>query len=336
MTTPSPAPRPPLTEPTAFRRLIDEAATLSRQHFRALFVPIALPIVAIQVLYATVQVASMRQMGDFMTAMIEGDFSELLPVFGISFLAAIVMGALFALAITAALSGTANAVAGRPVNFASHWGHALKPRVLGTTLVLGFLVGLGYTCCILPGLFLATLWGFAISASVEDDLHGLAAMERSYQLTGHNPQGKWTTSPRFKIFILLFVGWLLSTAISLMVQMPLQIVQQIMATRQAVGSPEEVFASDWWWLMVPNAALGALGSSLVLLYLGFGIALLYWDVRRRREGSDLETELQALDVPRHSLAVPPLPPVPPPPTQPDEPDEPDEPNEPNEPNEPVP
>ena len=332
--TSSPNPRPLLTEPIAFRRLIDEAATLSRQHFRALFVPIALPIVAIQVLYATVQVTNMRQMGDFMRSITEGDFSGLLPVFGISFLAAIVMGVLFAIASTATLSGTANATAGRPIRFASHWGHALKPRVLGTTLVLGFLLGLGYMCCLVPGIFLATLWGFTISATVEDDLRGFAAMERSYQLTGHNPQGKWTTSPRFKIFILLAVGWLLSAAISLMVQMPLQIVQQIMATRQAVGSPEEIFASDWLWLTVPNAALGALASSLVLLYLGFGVALLYWDVRRRSEGSDLEAELQALDVPRFTPSVAPVPPVPPvppaapPPLQPDELDEPDEPSEP--------
>ncbi len=305
MTTELPTRIPALDEPIPFRRLIDEAGTLFRRHFRTLFLPIALPIVALQVVNATGQIAYLRQMNDLMISMREGDLAGMAPFFGYSCLATVLAMVLLGLANAAAFSGTANAVAGRPIHFASHWGHTFKPRVLVTVLMLSLSLTLGYICCLLPGILLTTLWGFAISATVEDDLYGSKALARSYQLSGHNPQGEWTSSPRFKIFVLLVVGWILSTAVSLLMQMPLQIVQQIMTTRQAVGSPEEVFASNWFWLSVPNAALGALGSSAVLIYLGFGLALLYWDVRRRSEGSDLEAELEALEVPQFSAGLPP-------------------------------
>lgn len=293
-----PVPPPPLDEPLPFRRLIDKAGALTRQHFKTLFLPIALPLVVMQVVMAAIQVANLPRMGELMVDLSAGDFAAVLPMLRTSCLTGLVVAAMFSLVNTAALSGTANAAAGRPITLASHWGHALKPRVLATGLLFGFLVGFGYLFLILPGIILGTLWGFAVTVTVEDRLHGFAALARSYRLSGYNPQGTLTSSPRFKLFVLVIVGWVLSIAASLALQAPLQILQQIMTTRDAISAPEEMFASDWFWLAVPNAALGALGGSAVLLYLSFGVSLLYRDVRQRREGSDLKAELDALDVPR--------------------------------------
>jgi hypothetical protein len=302
MTTADPtAPAPAFEQPMAFRRLIDEAAKLSRQHFRSLFLPIAIPFAAVQVAVTVGQLSSYRNLGDMITGLEQDDPSALFSFFGVTCLVVLVAMVVYLLAVGAMLSGTANATYGRPIDFRSHWGHLLKPKVFFTLLLLGLVVGPGLLCCVLPGLALASLYGFAIIATVEDGTFGVSALQRSYELTGYNPRREWASSPRLKIFLLLVLGWILSFLVSLVLQVPLQILQQIMLARDAVdAAPEAMFASKWMWLTVPNAVLGALGSAAVWLYVGFGLALLYWDVRTRAEGGDLEASLDALDVPSFS------------------------------------
>jgi uncharacterized membrane protein len=309
---PSAAPaiaEPAIAEPMPFRRLIDEAGKLLRQHFRSLFLPLAIPFAALQVAATTVQLSTFRNLGDIMTGLGQGDWTAMISFLEVTFLFTLAAMVVYMLAVGAIISGTANATSGRPVRFATHWGHALKPRIAFTLLLLGLLLGVGFACCVLPGLLLASLFGFAIIATVEDGVSGVTAFQRSYELTGYNPRGEWTSSPRVKIAILLVLGWILSFLVSLVLQLPLQIVQQVLLTRDAVqGTPEAMFASKWMWLAIPNAVLGALGSTAVLLYVGFGLALLYWDVRSRAEGRDLEAALDALDVPRfEATSFPPLP-----------------------------
>lgn len=55
-----------------------------------------------------------------------------------------------------------------------------------------------------------------------------------------------------------------------------------------------LYDARWLWFQVPATLLGSLAQSAVVLYLSFGMALLYFDVRRRREGDDLEAALDEL------------------------------------------
>ncbi len=48
------------------------------------------------------------------------------------------------------------------------------------------------------------------------------------------------------------------------------------------------------WLQVPAQVLGSMSRVAVSLYVSFAIVLLFLDVRRRREGGDLEAALDAL------------------------------------------
>ena len=45
---------------------------------------------------------------------------------------------------------------------------------------------------------------------------------------------------------------------------------------------------------MPAQFLSSLVRTAVYLYIGFGIALLFFDVRGRREGSDLRAEIDAV------------------------------------------
>jgi hypothetical protein len=48
------------------------------------------------------------------------------------------------------------------------------------------------------------------------------------------------------------------------------------------------------WLNVPAQMLGALANAAVNLYVCFATVLLFFDLRRRREGEDIEAELNAV------------------------------------------
>ena len=50
----------------------------------------------------------------------------------------------------------------------------------------------------------------------------------------------------------------------------------------------------WLWLQVPGQFLNALATTAVQLYVCFGIALLFFDARGRKEGSDLRSEIDSM------------------------------------------
>ena len=48
------------------------------------------------------------------------------------------------------------------------------------------------------------------------------------------------------------------------------------------------------WVQVPTGALAAMAQAAVQLYVSFGLVLLFFDTRRRKEGSDLESAIEGL------------------------------------------
>jgi hypothetical protein len=52
--------------------------------------------------------------------------------------------------------------------------------------------------------------------------------------------------------------------------------------------------SDLIWVQAPTAVAGALIQTAVSLYMAYGVAMLYFDTRRRMSGEDLEAELEIL------------------------------------------
>jgi hypothetical protein len=208
-----------------------------------------------------------------------------------------VLGLVQSLTSGAVGAAAVDAVAGRPLRAAAGWRFALRPSVLLTLIGLGFLVGLGLMCCLVPGLLAVAYYGFAVPVMAEEGLTLNDALRRSSQLASYNPQKRFFTSPKVKLLVLLFVGYVLSQAVSMLVQMPFAVAQQALLVRDlaAGGDPQEVaFNSRWQWLQIPGTVLGGLAQAAVVVYLSLGTALLYFDVRGRREGADLEAELDAL------------------------------------------
>jgi hypothetical protein len=207
-------------------------------------------------------------------------------------------GALFAAAV--------DALAQRPVSMRRAWGLMLRPRILGTLLLLTLAAGLGMVMCLVPGIYLGLLWSLALPVMVEEGLFGVAALRRSAELTRYNPQRELDADPRFKVFVIIMVGTLIGWVIGMLVQLPMIVIQQVLMLRDIAGGqrpdPARLMAK-LMWLQVPSQMLGMLTQTAVHLYMCFGLGLLFFDVKGRKEGLDLEAAVARLVESRFGAAA---------------------------------
>lgn len=285
----------PPAQPLPFRLILDEAVRQARLHFRRIYPAVAIPLALTAGLVPLSQWLFFRTLsaagrsGPGPGAMLRGMVGFWLVI--MAYLLVYWLGylVLFAAAV--------DALAQRPVSMGETWLRILRPRVFGTMLLTTVVAGLGFMLCILPGVYLGLLFSLTLPVIVDDGLAGTAAMRRSADLTRYNPQHALDADPRFKVFVIVFVGTLLGYVIGMLVQLPMVIVQQVMMLRETAGGRQMDPAAlmvRLTWLQVPSQILAMLTSTAVHLYVCFGLALLYVDVKRRREGVDLEAAVANL------------------------------------------
>ena len=109
------------------------------------------------------------------------------------------------------------------------------------------------------------------------------------------------------VFVVMFVAGLLGYAANMMVQLPFMVVQQVVLMRQVMGGgrPDPArMMQTMMLLQVPSQVLTALVNAAVHLYSSFGLALLFFDVRQRKEGLDLEVAVARLAASRGTAPPP--------------------------------
>lgn len=281
-----------LTEPIPFRLLVDEAVKLTRRHFRSVYLPVAVPIALVNGL---VPVAQALWFNNAFSG--EAPDPASMMVGGIAFMGvALVAGLIWGLGYGALLVAAVDAIDRQVVSMTHAWLTMVRPAVFGTCLLVGLALIVGCVLCVLPGLFLALLFSLILPVMAAERRYGIDAVTRSAQLVRFNPQGGIGKSPLLKVFLIFFLGYVLSFAVGFVVQLPFAIAQQVMIFRSAAeGStdPAQVMASAVW-LQVPGNILNALASTAVQVYMAFALVLFYFDLRRRQEGSDLEAAIQDL------------------------------------------
>lgn len=330
MTTPSRLPGP-----MPFTVLLDQAMREARRHGRAILPSVALPAAFVSALIMVFQVRYMTAIGGM-----EGNPNPL-QVLGpaCSFLLLVcVLAFLLVLAYTAMQVAVVHAAAGKTVDMKRAWRFAVEPRVVGTLVLVGLAAGaLFLICCIPVGLivvagavaspvlavllgivcgvlvlvafvFLMTLWSFVTPVMADEGLFFGDAMRRSFDLVRFNPRGSLVSSrTMWKLLALLVVGAVISYIAQFLVSLPFALPVWIQTfTNVAKGKEPEL--GGWLWLQVPGQFLGALAAAAVYLYTSFGVALLFFDTRGRKEGTDLAAAIDALAPPPPPPAgMPPLP-----------------------------
>ena len=272
--------------PMPFRLLLDEALRLARQHFRAIYPQVAIPVAVVATLLAVAQALWLSQLTTSLSAF------GMTP--GIYLLTLVYVG-LLVVAYMAMQVAVLDVLSGRPADMKRAWSFAIQGRALGT-LFLWYVSALASVfCCCFPALYVWPLLSFVPPVMVEEGRFGVDALRRSAELTGYDPgQGLWER-PIVKVLLFLVVGLIISYLLGLLVALPFQLPMYIDMFRKAASGEDTLQAMPrWMWLQVPGQFLNALVSTAVYLYMCFGIALLYFDTRGRREGTDLRSEIDVV------------------------------------------
>lgn len=167
----------------------------------------------------------------------------------------------------------------RHVGIGSAFGFAL-PRfgsLLGASILVGFITGFGFLFCLVPGFMFMTWYAFFAQVIVVEGLSASASMDRSKQLG----QGY-----RWRIFgIILLIG-LLTNVIPSLLNLGLEAILPASETVPTEGGGSRVVPH------LGNQAIHTLVTQLVTIlfaaYQAVCMTLLYFDLRIRKEGYDLE------------------------------------------------
>jgi len=273
-----------------FSLILDEAMRRVRRHFRAIYPAVAIPLTILATATAVLQALWFRRM----TSETGSD-----NPFGFSFgtvAVAMLSGAILGIGVIALQKAAVDAVAGRPIDMKGAWRFAVRPAVLGTLLLQGLAIVASAVLCFFPILYVAPLLSLTGPIMADENVFGGTALSRSAELTRYNPQNRFLETPLVKALALIVVAVLISYAVGLLVAIPFQIPMLIDIFKQAASGKEPNMGAmtKWLWLQAPAQALQTLANVAIYLYSSFGFALLFFDTRNRKEGSDLAAEIDTV------------------------------------------
>lgn len=280
-------------EPLSLLALLDESLKQARRHFRAVYWPVALPLAFVGALTPLAQPLWLNAVQYGPGTSLPAMFAAMVVIWAVVLLFIFLYG----LGYAALQAGATAATAGQPVAMGRAWAFTVRPAVLGTLLLAAVSTLLGTMCCILPGIYVGLLLSVIVPVMAEEARFGAGAFRRSYELLTYNPRRAWGADPRIKAFLVLVAGTLLGYGLSFAVQLPVLVVQQVLMARSIAAGQQldpAQLMSRLVWLQVPSTFFGTLVQTAVYLYMAFGLALLYFDVRRRKEGADLEAAVARL------------------------------------------
>jgi hypothetical protein len=281
-----------VTEPLPFRLLVDEAMKLTRRHFRQMYLPVALPVALAQSVVPLVQAFAFRGI----LAPAAEPASLFLGMFGMM-VAGVLAGGVWWVGYGTLLVAATEAQSGAGVSMARAWRTMARPRVLGTSVLIALSLLVGCFMCLLPGIFLAILFALTVPVMVVEHIYGTTALARAAALVRENPEQRFASSPLLKVFLIMLIGYVLTAAVGLIIQVPLVFIQQAMMLRAAAeGEATDPFAlmAKMTVFQVPAAFVNMLAATAVHIYMAFALSLFYFDLRRRQEGADLEAAVQEM------------------------------------------
>ncbi len=219
-------------ETLPFRVLIDEAMTLTRRHFRAIFPSVALPVLLGTVALTVAQarwMSGMSRLGAAPTlSAMAGSFAFFM--LGIAAFVAIKM-----VAYGAMMAGTVDVVAARPLSMGACWAFMARPRVIGTIVLGTVATVVAFLFCFFPAIFVGLLLAYTLPVMRDEGTSGSGRCRRSSAIARFNPRREWSSSSMLKTFLMFMVGGLISYAVSFMVQLPFVIAQQVVIFKNAAS-----------------------------------------------------------------------------------------------------
>jgi hypothetical protein len=278
-------------EPIPFRVLLDEAMKLTRRYFKEIYPSVAIPMALIAVGVLFVQQRFMREVQEATRNPQLWMSSGCLSYVGILLLYFSVAGLNSAVTASAAMDGAR----GQAVDMRKKWAFVLSPAVLLTLVLALIAVCVGFLFLVFPGIYIGLRLAFLVPVMAAEGLRGTSAMGRSWKLVRYNPGKRFIQNTATKVFLLYFVSTVIGWLASALIQLPFTALRGVAAAREiSSGRPGSAQATLYMhWTQFPQTILSSLISTGIGLYASFGLVLLYLDVVRRKEGSELAAAIDA-------------------------------------------
>lgn len=273
----------PELRPLSVGEILDVALKIWRPHFPALARIVLFVVAPVQVLTSLLLASAVPDSeiifdtGSFDTtsgtAQFDFDGGDAAGFFAAFGLITLLSGLAFVLSSAAALRAITVAYLGGTPD----WKESLRLAVgrLGALVWLSILMGLGLTLgfvlCIVPGVWLAVAWSLAFVALVAEGLSGTGALRRSFQLV----RGRWW--PTFGVLLIAFV---LNTVVDQIIAIPLVIISFV--------------SEDSLTGLLLGALANIISDVITTPFVAAVFALVYFDLRVRKEGLDLQLMAQAM------------------------------------------
>lgn len=286
------APKPGVVplRPLTVLEILDGAITTMRRYPKPMF-GLSFVVTAVLALFGFVvsalSIGSLTSLNDMDPNTV--DAGDVFVALGPFFAGALVSGVVQAIALIL-LTGVltvvvGQAVLGRDMGVGDAW-TAVRPlawRLIGLSLLLALVIGLGFLLCIVPGVIFWVFLALAGAALVLEKSKVTTAMGRSWTLVS----GSWWRT--FGILVLVYVIY---TIITTAVSAPFSIVSVVVPPIDAAGNVNE----GWFLLGQGVSAIGSIVAGTIgYPFVAASIALLYVDRRMRREGLDLQLAQAAAD-----------------------------------------
>ncbi|MEW6153081.1 MAG: hypothetical protein AB1673_03690 [Actinomycetota bacterium] len=281
--------------PLSIGEVLDLAIKIYRQRFVHLVKAVAVVVAPVAVVSALVQVSTFPDFAAFSTT------PETVPEFGIAdfwaFLAGILVVALLGfLSSQIATAASFMIVSGAYLDQRPDWRASLayawsRLRSLAwLAVVTGVLLMLAFLALVIPGVYLYGAWVVAVPVLLLEDLRGTKALRRSHELV----KGRWWPTA---------VAVVVSVILAAMVQ---SVFGGVLSGVIIAGGGSVAVAAA-------QAVATTAGSVLTTPFTAAVITVVYFDLRVRKEGFDLELLARRVGVepPPGGFPAPSPPPGPP-------------------------
>ena len=299
-------PPPPELRPLRVGEILDVSIKVYTRHAKTLFKLVVMLVAPVQLVGAIVLIstapnaAALNPFAAFDPAnqQLPTEFTEQdVYAFIAGNLLVAVLGVVAALLATAAcFHAISSAYLGAPVDWRQSLSLATKRlhSLLWLSVITLVAILLGTLACIVPGIWLYVSFAVAVPALLSEDLRGIKALRRSFGLV----QSRWWPTAAIVILGFLLAGLVSSMLTSVMTLLLFTDLGDSLVASATVTS-------------VANTIAGVIATPFQAAI----VAILYFDLRVRKEGFDLQLLASRIGIgpPTHAGLIPAGYPIPAPP-----------------------
>ena len=266
--------------PRGVGELLDAAIKIYFRNAWTLFAAVLVPIVPLQILAVVVLASSTPD--DAVTG------GEVAVPLGANIVVNVLAFIASLLATAACFKAISDAYLGERPEWRTSL--ALAFRRLGPLLWLSVLetvlLVVAFVLLIIPGIWLGVAWSVAVPALVAEDIRGSNALRRSFRLVRHR---WWST------FGALIVGFLIAFLVQLVIGFILGLVVGLAAGESVVA------------VVIGTGVAQVVAAMVTTPFIAAFVALIYFDLRTRKEGLDVELLVRTLGTPGAGRPAAPVP-----------------------------